>query len=243
MVDTSGNTLGVLTPDDASEIVGAVSGTAIKRANAAKAQGTPLDVLKGLGLTELAPLLPALEQSRPVVPQSMTGPSTLSSTYESILARLAKKQEAQGAQAPKTGFTPEEAERLVRNAAGGGAAINVGGVLNALRGSGKKEFTQKDIESIIAPVEGVGSTDYQEDQKQRLIRAFALPAAKGGKKADDLQKQIAMAKKAQAQEKKFTEAASKATMDMIAQYEANRPKNSTPFDVTKALLMKASKSK
>jgi hypothetical protein len=239
-----GSSLGVLTPDDASEIIGAVSNTAIKRTQAAKSKGTSLDVLKDLGLTELAPLLPALEQSQPAFPRGLTEPSTLSGTYQSILGRLAKEQESLGAP-PKRGFSLEEAKSLVERTAARGSKLNVAGIYKNLDSSGKEQFTQKDIRQLIEPVQGVGTRKYQQDQKELLLRAFAMPKDDGGydKKSKDLQKRMAMAKKAAEEEKRFTEEANRGTLELISQYEANRPKNSTPFDVTKALLMRASKSK
>lgn len=254
LTDESGSSLGVLTPDDASKIVDAVAGTAVKRTQLAKSRQMPLDVLKDLGLTELAPLLPALEASIPKYPKSLSEPSGLSSTYQSMLSRLGAQrdvaeQAVAEAEKPKLaknvkidfGAGPEvtlPAGVVKGSAMVGGAAGNVlgGGSLK-----GKAISALGPLGMLWNAATGAGKAAKEVDQKLSSVNKNQLAYAKFVQR--ELDKKIKKAQQAATEEKQFTNKVQEETLRRIAEYESKRPAGSTPFDVTKALLMKASRSK
>lgn len=229
--------LTALTPDEAQEVVGAIGSSAIAKQKQSSSKPSQLDTLKDLGIPELGFLLPALQQSAPTPRQFTPQPQ-----LQALQAKLQSEIENLTPKAKET-FGLDEAKSLIKRGMGSGAQVNPA-ILKALDSSRKKDFTIGDIESIIAPIAGVGSKDFQKQQKDRLLRQFAATAGKSGDvaKLKKTKEELAKAKKTASEMEAFEREGQKVYEEEFRRLAAKAMMETpTQFDVMKALMMKASK--
>lgn len=227
--------LTAITPDEASEVVSAIGGSAIAKQKQAASAPKSIDVLKDLGMPELGFLLPAAERSVPKMREFTPQPQ-----LQALQAKLQKELETQAPKA-KERFTLDEALGALRQAQGGGASIGAGAAA-ALKNARQKDFSVEDVGQILSGVQGVGSEKFQKQQRDRMLQLLSSAAGKPEDvaKYQRTQEELAKAKKTAAEMAAF-EAGGRKVYEENFKRLAQKAMGVVPtqFDIMKALMMRS----